>query len=227
MKDEKTDSYLFDPSAPPTDEVREIEERLAPLRYKVPKRVPTRSRRRSFAFLAAAAMLVLMVGGAGIWFWTWPSERPWTVETGSIDRMAVGQTVDANESLLVRVARIGWMRVAEGSVLTLLSTESNHHRLAMTAGTVHVSIWAPPRSVAVRTPAGDVVDFGCEFILHVNATVTSVDVVSGWVRLDNERGEVLVPGGAESSMTKGGLPSVPVFRSAPREFSVAIRALER
>lgn len=227
MNDDKTGSYLFDPSAPPTEEVREIEERLAPLRYKAPKRRPPRSSRRSFAFLAAAATIVLLLGAAAVWFWTWPSERPWTVEAGSIDRMAVGQTVDANESLLVRVARIGWMRVAEGSVLTLLSTESNHHRLAMTEGTVHVSIWAPPRSVAVRTPAGDVVDFGCEFILHVNPTVTSVDVVSGWVRLDNERGEVLVPGGAESSMTKGGLPSVPVFRSAPREFSRAIRRLER
>lgn len=227
MNDEKTDAYLFDPSAPPTGEVREIEEMLAPLRYKAPTRLPSRARRSSLAFLAAAAMLVLLAGSASIWFWTWPSERPWTVETGSIDRMAVGQTVDANESLLVRVARIGWMRVAEGSVLTLLSTESNEHRLAMTEGTVHVSIWAPPRSVAVRTPAGEVVDFGCEFILHVNARVTNVEVVSGWVRLDNERGEVLVPGGAESSMTKGGLPSVPLFKSARPEFSTAIRGLER
>lgn len=226
MTDEKTDRYLNDPTAPPSDEVAEIERMLAPLRYAGARPVPFRRRRRSLAFLAAAAMVVLLIGGAGVWLWTWPSARPWAVENGSIDRLAVGETVDASQSLLVRVARIGWMRVAEGSVLTLLSTESNHHRLAMTEGTVHVSIWAPPRSVAVRTPSGDVVDFGCEFILHVDPNVTRVDVVSGWVRLDNERGEVLVPGGASSAMARSGMPSVPVFKSAPREFAEAIRSLE-
>jgi hypothetical protein len=226
MTDEKTDAYLDDPTAPPSEEVQAIERILSPLRYEAGQPLRFRPRRTARAILAVAAMVILLVGAAGLWLWTWPSERPWAVERGSIERMAVGETVDATESLLVRVARIGWMRVAEGSVLTLLSTESNHHRLAMTEGTVHVSIWAPPRSVAVRTPSGDVVDFGCEFVLYVDPRMTSVDVVSGWVRLDNELGEVLVPGGASSAMTKSGRPTVPVFRSAPREFKEAIARLE-
>ena len=224
MSDDKTERYLFDPHADVSDEVREIEEILRPLRYERPLRVV---RPRKFYAFAAAAMIVLVVCGAALWLWTWPSERPWVVEAGSIDRMQVGQKVDANESLLVRVARIGWMRVAEGSVLTLLSTKSNHHRLAMSEGTLHVSIWAPPRSVAVQTPAGEVTDLGCEFIVRADANTTSVDVVSGWVRLDNERGESLVPGGATSSMTATGIPAVPVFKSAPREFAEAVRSLER
>src|SRR5687768_5777502 len=183
MNDDKTERYLYDPAAPPSDEVTEIERMLAPLRYAGARPLPFRARRRSFTFLAAAAMVILLAGGAGLWLWTWPSARPWTVENGSIDKLAVGETVDANQSLLVRVARIGWMRVAEGSVLTLLSTESNHHRLAMSEGTLHVSIWAPPRSVAVQTPAGEVTDLGCEFIVRADASATSVEVVSGWVRL--------------------------------------------
>lgn len=224
MNEDKTDRYLFDPHAEVSDEVREIEEMLRPLRYGKPLRV---ARPRKFYALAAAAMIVMILGGVAVWLWTWPSERPWIVEAGSIDRMQVGQEVDADESLLVRVARIGWMRVSEGSVLTLLSTKSNHHRLAMSEGTLHVSIWAPPRSVAVQTPAGEVTDLGCEFIVRADAKTTSVDVVSGWVRLDNERGESLVPGGATSSMTAGALPTVPVFKSAPREFAEAVRSLER
>ncbi|HUP50309.1 MAG TPA: hypothetical protein VNA04_16145, partial [Thermoanaerobaculia bacterium] len=62
--------------------------------------------------------------------------------------------------------------------------------------------------------------------LRVDAAETSVDVVSGWVRLDNEAGEVLVPGGASSVMRRSGLPSVPLFSSATAGFKAAVRALE-
>ena len=35
-----------------------------------------------------------------------------------------------------------------------------------------------------------------------------------------------MPGGASSAMTRSGIPSAPVFKSAPREFAGAIRSLE-
>ncbi|HUP50347.1 MAG TPA: FecR domain-containing protein, partial [Thermoanaerobaculia bacterium] len=205
--DEKTDRYLFDPASEPVEEVREIERLLAPLRYAGARR---RRRPRWRVALAAAAMLILFFAAGALWLWTWPSDRAWRVVAGPIEALPVGQRVSTDSSLLVRVARIGWMRVGEGSEVTLLSTSSNHHRLAVAEGTLHVSVWAPPRSVAVRTPSGEVIDFGCEFILRVDAAETSVDVVSGWVRLDNEAGEVLVPGGASSVMRRSGLPSVPL-----------------
>jgi hypothetical protein len=226
MNDDKVDRYLFDPTAPPADEVQELEELLAPLRYDAeakPLKVVS-FRRRFRPLLAVAASLVLVAAGLAAWVWTWPSERPWNVVSGSIDALRVGQTVQASDPLRVRVARIGWMDVKKGSVFTLNSTRSNKHRLAMTEGTIHVSVWAPPTSIAFMTPSGEVIDFGCEFILDVDKETSRVDVVSGWVQLSNDAGEVLVPGGAVSEMTPSGVPTVPVFKTADPAFQEAVRS---
>ncbi len=223
MNDDRVDEYLFDPTAPPAGEVRELEEILAPLRYD-PMRRPLRGRRVPYLAMAAAALIALV--GVGAWFWTWPAGRAWKVVSGPMATLPVGRTIQPGQSLLVRVARIGWMSVTERSIVTLLSTRSNRHRLSMTAGTLHVSVWAPPGSVNIRTPAGEVIDLGCEFIVRADRSTTSVDVVSGWVELENGSGEVLVPGGASSEMHRSGFPAPPVFRSATAEFQVAARNLD-
>ncbi len=238
MNDQKIDRYLFDPGAPPADEVMQLEEMLAPLRHDPHSRPLAGAdagadQRRSwpaarFPWTLAAAAMVLVIAGAAAWVWTWPAEQSWKVVAGPMKTLPVGRPVQTGpaHSLLVRVARIGWMRIGERSVLTLLSTRSNRHRLSMASGTIRVSVWAPPGSVNVRTPSGDVMDLGCEFIVRAEASTTSVDVISGWVQLGNERGEVLVPGGASSQMQRSEGPGVPVFRSASPQFQAAIRALE-
>ena len=232
--DEKIDAHLFDPGAPPAAEVTRVERSLAPLRFDPLARPlavrPMHGRRRPWrALAAAAAVLAFVCAAVSIWIWTWPSNRSWEVVSGPIDSLPVGRPVSVGNdaALVVRVARIGWMRVGGGSAVTLESTRSNRHRLSLSEGTVHVSIWAPPWSLAVRTPAGEVIDFGCEFVLRVEDATTNVDVVSGWVRVANASGDVLVPGGASSVMTRSGLASVPLFRSATPGFKAAVRALER
>jgi hypothetical protein len=227
MNDEKIDRYLFDPSAPPADEVQHLEELLAAHRFD-PEANPPRIvqwRRRLVPLFAAAAVL-LLITGAALWLWTWPSQRPWTVVSGSMPTFPVGSTVTTSDALRVRVAHIGWMQVSEGSVVTLRSTRTNRHRLAVTAGTIHVSVWAPPASIAVSTPEGEVIDLGCEFVLDVHGQVTRLDVISGWVELDNGFAEVLVPAGATSEMSASGYPAVPVFKSADPAFRAAVRELE-
>ncbi|HUP43987.1 MAG TPA: FecR domain-containing protein, partial [Thermoanaerobaculia bacterium] len=229
--DERTEEYLFDPAAAPDEEVVRLEAALAPLRYDsdahpLPDRRRLARRRPRMLLAAAAAMLLAFVAAGALWLWTWPSDRPWSVVAGPLDALPIGRPVStgSDDSLLVRVARIGWMRIGRDSEVTLLSTRSNQHRLVMQEGTLHVSVWAPPRSIAIRTPSGEVIDFGCEFIVRVDRDLTTVDVVSGWVRLDNDSGEVLVPGGASSVMRRDGLPSVPLFRSATPGFKSAIRS---
>jgi hypothetical protein len=143
--------------------------------------------------------------------------------------LTVGETISVppETSALVEVARIGQMRLSPGSELTLRSTAPNHHRLVFSRGDVHVRVWAPPWSVVFTTPAGEVGDLGCEFRMTVDAErTTHVQVLTGWVQLENARGETLVPAGASAEMVIGGSPRVPVFDDAPESFKQAVRALE-
>jgi hypothetical protein len=126
----------------------------------------------------------------------------------------------------VNVARIGTMRIDVGSRLSLRSTQGTRHRLAMEAGRVSVRVWAPPGSLAIQTPAGEVIDLGCEFDLEVDDVSARVSVRSGWVQLANGVEETLIPAGASGEMSGNRAPGVPVFDSANAEFREAVRRYE-
>lgn len=231
-REERVDRYLFDPRETPVGEVVAMERALAPLRHRptpLPRPAPRRRAPRLRWLAAAAALVPVALAGAGAWLWSWPAGKGWEVVEGPAETLPVGAALalPPRESLLVRVARIGWMRVEGGSDLTLLATSSNRHRLTLREGALHVGVWAPPGSVRVRTPAGEVADLGCEFLLEVRGGATSVEVTSGWVQLENAWGESIVPAGASSRMTAERLPSVPVYRDADPSFQAAVRALER
>ena len=240
--DDRLDAYLWDPAAPPDEEVRGIEARLAPARFDpaskplpyptVPRATERTTGTRWLRGLAAAAAILIVAGAAlAAWRWTWPDGRAWTVAAAPAstpDALAVGApfATPASEPALVRIARIGTMRVEGGTALTLRSTSSNRHRLVLEHGAVRVRVWAPPFSVAFHTPAGDVFDMGCEFDLTVDSGSSHVRVTSGWVQLENFFGESVVPAGASTSMQESRRPGVAVFDDAADGFREAVRRLE-
>lgn len=240
--DDRLDDYLWDPSAAPDDSVRRIEALFAGARFDPaskplprldsPRSARRTSRTRWLRGLAAAAVLLIVAGlSLAAWRWTWPDGRAWTVAAatpGTPAALAVNAPfrTPASEPALVRVARIGTMRVAGGTALTLRSTDSNRHRLVLEEGTVRVRVWAPPFSVAFHTPAGDVFDMGCEFDLSVEGGSSHVRVASGWVQLENFHGESVVPAGASTTMREGRQPGVAIFDDAGGGFREAVRRLE-
>lgn len=239
--DDKLQQYLWDPSAPPAPEAESIERRLAPLRFD-PAREPldmtrlivtTRPRpawrRPLLAFAIAAVLIIVTAAGLWSWRWRWPNGRPWTIAAGAVDlKLQVGQPVTVRaDDAIANIARIGTMRIGAGTSMELRSTRGIHHRLRMTGGEVHVRVWAPPGSVVIETPAGEVIDFGCEFRLSVRGVETRVQVLSGWVQLENGIEEILVPAGAATEMTDRHAPGVPVFDDAPRGYREDIRSFER
>lgn len=238
-QDDKTLDYLWDPKAPEDPEVRFMEEHLRPLRFdpsahplKLTPRSPQRRVTGIVWKLAAAAAIIIATGyGFSQWRFAWPAGRAWSVSSQSTasSQLEVGGTLDvpASQRAVVDVARIGTMRVEGGSRVTLRSTQGTRHRLNMETGQVHVRVWAPPASVAFRTPAGEVIDMGCEFDLHVEADVSRLRVRSGWVQMENTLGESLIPAGASGEMRSDILPSAPVFDSAGPAFLAAVRQLER
>jgi ferric-dicitrate binding protein FerR (iron transport regulator) len=238
-RERRTDEYLCDPGAPPQDEVADLERSLAPLRFPVetrrlhlpPRVAPRRWLRPLGATSALAATVVLLAIGLRAWFWSWPDERAWKIvgaAAGQPRSLGEGERLDSapGERVTVRVARIGHLYLAPDSAVRLLDTGGVRHRLAVERGSLSIAIWAPPFSVSLETSAGTVADLGCAFELSVEGDVTAVRVASGWVHLENAAGEVLVPQGAESRMSRGRRAAVPVFTDAAEAFARAVRRIE-
>jgi hypothetical protein len=239
-RDDRIDAYLWDPSAPPAPDVQKIEQRLTPLRQPDPVSTPVwplivparRSRRSWMIGLAAAASLLVTFGWLAVqWRWSWPAGRAWAVSgtTPAVPgQLNVGSalTLSGSERADVSIARIGTMRVEGDAHVTLQSTQGVRHRLSLDRGTVRVRVWAPPGSVVFRTPAGEVIDMGCEFDLTAEAARSIVRVRSGWVQLENGIAETLVPAGAVSEMTTSRPPTVPVYEDADPSFIAAVRSLQ-
>ncbi len=235
------DDYLWDPTAPVDVETARLERALAVYRFD-PGRVPFRrgllsasKKRRGVAVGALAAALALFVVGAAAYRWSWPQGQAWPMTVTGRAVAGGGALVPGDslrlapgEQARIALARIGVLEALAGADLMLRATASNDHRLVLAGGVVQVRVWAPPGSVSITTPAGEVVDLGCAFRLSVSQDGrTSVTVESGWVLLSNLAGESLVPAGASSEMWRDRPPLVPIFDDASPRFRNGSRRLEQ
>ena len=245
-EDDRLDRYLWDPAAAPDPEVRALEQRLASARFdprRHPLVLPRLPRPGVVAFrtaiaLAVAAVAIVAVGLTAYWSWrwSWTAGASWAAEihnssdnTTLRTRIAVDTPLQLGETRSARVdiARIGTMNVAPDSTFTLAETNSARHRVVFDRGSVSVRIWAPPGMFAFRTPGGTIRDLGCIFDLAVGPDGTSrVRVDTGWVQMDNDFGESLVPAGASAEMRRAARPGVPIYLDASDVFATAIRSAQ-
>ena len=252
-EDERRERYLWDPGAPADPEVRALEDRLASARFDAIRRplaLPPSSRGtvrpsvwptarvRTAAALAAAAVAVITIGGSAYWSWrwSWTAGAPWSTQIDdAVDHSAVKTALAVDRPLQlaptssarVDIARIGTMSVSPGSAVTLAETTSSRHRVQLDRGSVSVRLWAPPGMFAFRTPAGTIRDLGCIFDLSVDGDGTSrVRVDTGWVQMDNDFGESLVPAGAAAEMRRMARPGVPIYLDSSDVFAAAVRAAQ-
>lgn len=224
--------YLWDPNAAPDPDVQAAEQTLAGVRFDPLRRplsalpaLPARRSRMPASAVALAASLLIVAGAASAGFWAWrlqwPDGRAWKMETATgTTPIDIGREISLRGSggAVANIARIGSMRIGPRTSFELRATRGSRHRLRLSDGFLHVRVFAPPVSVVVETAAGDVIDMGCEFLLAADAGRSEVVVLSGWVQMENEAGDVMVPAGATSTMTPGAVPSVPIFTDAPEGF---------
>jgi hypothetical protein len=152
-------------------------------------------------------------------------------------RIAVGQTLvtDGGSQARMTVAAIGQVTIDTNTRVRLIATRDGHHQLALERGTLHAVINAPPGQFVVKTPSATATDLGCAYTLHVDEDGAGfLSVTSGWVALDLNGRESLVPVGAScrTSATLGpGTPSYddadPELKRALDQFDVARDAAER
>jgi len=168
-----------------------------------------------------------------------PAGPSWQVETvagkpligdgtgsGSI---AVGQSLetDGQSKAKITVADIGSVEVAPNSRVKLVGTSRAEHRLSLERGRLHAKILAPPRLFIVDTPTATAVDLGCEYTLDVDRAGNSVlHVTSGFVALEDNGRESIVPAGMMCLTRKGKGLGTPYSADADSEFRMALEQFD-
>jgi hypothetical protein len=98
----------------------------------------------------------------------------------------------------------------------------------METGSLDADISAAPGVFAVSTPSARAIDLGCRYTLEVdNAGAGMLHVTLGWVGLEREGRESLVPAGAMCAMQAATGPGTPYFEGATPAFVEALSAVDR
>ena len=151
------------------------------------------------------------------------------IEGGGIGRIGVGQLLetDARSTARIAVADIGTVDVSPNSRIRLAATGSDEHRLSLERGKLHAKIYAPPRLFVVDTPSAKAVDLGCEYTLDVDKNGDSVlHVTGGWVALERDGRESIVPAGMMCKTRKGQGLGTPFNAEATEAFKKALDSFD-
>jgi FecR protein/Putative zinc-finger len=156
----------------------------------------------------------------------------WNVETiagnptlAEKGKLTVGEFLEtnANSRAKIQVADIGQVEIAPNSRVQLVKTNSNEHRLSLERGVLQAKILAPPRLFIVDTPSAVAVDLGCEYTLEVDKEGNSrLHVTSGFVALERDGRESIVPAGAMCLTKKGKGLGTPFSDDSSVQFQKAL-----
>lgn len=242
MNGEEPD-YLWDRSGPPEPDVERLEQTLSayraterPLRMAAPpsRGLSVRAWRMGFAL---AACFVIALGVFAVrayrmahsgWYFAAESGRVRvdgkTVRAGIL---RVGESLETKvgERVRLRVADIGELELRDSSHLELVESRTGRHRLVLKYGTLHARVTAPPAVFVVDTPAVRAVDLGCEYTLTVDAAGKNghLQVDAGWVQLQYNYVQSLVPQGAAADIQGAGDITPPYFPDASPPFVESLR----
>lgn len=139
--------------------------------------------------------------------------------------LSVGEILetDENSRARVEVANIGQVVIAPNSRVQFVNTSENEHRLSLEKGVLQATILAPPRLFIVDTPSAVAVDLGCVYTLEVDDNGDSkLHVTSGFVALERDGNESIVPAGAMAITKKGKGLGTPFSDDAPAEYRDAL-----
>ncbi len=215
---------------PPRDLWSGIESRISnrsvilPIRKSPELPVQKRVLRSMQYILAAAAMVAVAIFGT-LWFRYYASNS-WKMEivesgvTGAVtnqEELRVGEILQTNSAThaTIQVGTIGYVNVEPNSTVRLVEATMTDHRLALEKGTLHATIFAPPRIFFVETPSALAVDLGCAYTMTVDESGASfLEVTSGWVSLEYGGRESIVPAGAMCATRTGFGPGTPFQQDA-------------
>ncbi len=190
--------------------------------------------------LTAAAVIVISAGFV-TWYAFHSKDAPWqvvnlsgnpTINAGSIGgegNLRVGEwlNTDGTSRAQLKVANIGEVEVEPNSMVRLVKTQINEHRIELARGSMQARIWAPPKLFFVDTPSAVAVDHGCAYTLDVDDSgATMLHVTMGWVALVLGGRESMVPAGGRCNTRPGIGPGTPYFDDASDKLKTALASLD-
>jgi hypothetical protein len=201
-----------------------------------PRRAPMLQWRLAAGLAGVAALLL------AVW---WSIERPtgehWDVmplagapilDSTRIDstaKIAGGGSIetDGASRARIQVGAIGTVDVEPNSQVTVITADPREHRLALRSGEIVAKISAPPRLFFVETASVTAVDLGCEYTLQCDRSGSGMlRVQAGWVLLERDGRESLVPAGASCATRPDEGPGSPYFEDASPSFIEALETFD-
>ena len=195
---------------------------------------PTRWLRGSW--WPAFAAVALSIAGA-YWGFTHGGRHRWEVvrlegapflgshHIGEKGLMAEGQWLetDSSSKAVIHVGSIGTVQVDSNSRVRLVAARATEHRLALARGRISARVTAPPRLFFVDTPSTTAVDLGCAYTMDVDDAGNGLmQVTLGWVSLERDGRESLVPAGASCRTRAKVGPGTPFFDDAADSLKKAL-----
>lgn len=153
------------------------------------------------------------------------SGEPSLINSSKNELLEIGGILETDEksSAKIEVADIGQVEIAPNSLVKLVNSSATEHRLALEYGALEAKIFAPPRLFVVDTPTAAAVDLGCAYKLEVDKAGNSkLHVTSGYVALERDGRESIVPAGAFCLTRRGKGIGTPYLESASDYFQKAL-----
>jgi hypothetical protein len=249
-KDDLND-YLWDASGPSDPEVARLEQLLA--RYGLSRPLPPLpalerrwweplvwSRTFRAATAGAIALLLFLIGPWAVRRVAFPRDScdaRCLVGTARINgRSLVGPELlragglletDGSSQAEVRIGLVGRVTVHPNSRMRLVEMRPGRYRMALERGKISARTLAPPFTFVVDTPGPTAYDVGCAFSLETDERGSGLlRVTSGWVQLELDERQILIPAGAASLLRPGGKLGTPYFVDASETFRSALARLD-
>ena len=244
-------AYLWDGSGEPDPEIVRLETLLGQLRQQgappaLPARPPRAPRTMTWTLAGLSAVAAALLVAAAGWYAIGSLRRGWSVQTitgspvvdgiqaggaksGAGARLGIGEWLETDgvSRARISVGEIGRVDVEPNTRLQLVEARGREHRMALTRGTIHARIWAPPRLFFVNTPSATAIDLGCEYTLQVDDSGGGlVRVTSGWVSFEGQGRASFIPEGALGATWPGVGPGTPYYEDAPSGFGEALSILD-
>ena len=196
-----------------------------------PKRVRGATWAQGWAWAIAAAVALSL----GAWMITRPPKAAWEVarvkggqtEKGIISEGEWLQTDASSRARItlsnINIGDIGTVEVEPNTRVRMVASKPGEQRLRLARGEIRASVSAPPRLFFVDTPASTAVDLGCAYTMNADEDGNGLlRVTLGWVSLEWEGRESLVPAGASCRTRPKIGPGTPYFDDASRVLQLAL-----